>query len=249
MDQDKIKQFADLLEKSSYTVFFGGAGVSTASGVPDFRSATGIYTQHIGAERILTPGFMHAHPEEFYAFNREYFYQEGILPNDCHKVLAALEKIGKLDLVVTQNIDGLHQAAGSEKVVELHGSTLRQYCEKCGQSYSLDEVKAMDLVPHCRVPGCTGLIRPDIVLYEEALKEQDIIAAVEAIARADLLIIGGTSLTVYPAAGLIQYQKATGKKLLINMTATPSDRIADLIIRDPIAQVFAQTAKALNLAY
>ncbi len=249
MDQDKIKQFADLIKNSSYTVFFGGAGVSTASGVPDFRSATGIYTKHVGAERILTPGFMHAHPEEFYAFNREYFYQEGILPNDCHKVLAALEKAGKLDLVVTQNIDGLHQAAGSQKVVELHGSTLRQYCEKCGKRYSLDEVKAMDLVPHCTVPGCAGLIRPDIVLYEEALKEADIIAAVEAISRADLLIIGGTSLTVYPAAGLIQYQKATGKKVLVNMTATPSDRIADLIIRDPIAQVFAQTAQELDLVF
>lgn len=249
MDEKDLKTFADLVKQSHYTVFFGGAGVSTASGVPDFRSATGIYSKHVGAERILTPGYMHAHPEEFYAFNREYFYQEGILPNDCHKVLAALEKAGKLDLVVTQNIDGLHQAAGSQKVVELHGSTLRQYCESCGKTYSLKEVKSMDLVPHCTEPGCHGLIRPDIVLYEEALKEKDIIATIQGIARADLLIIGGTSLTVYPAAALIQYQKAGGKKVLINMTPTASDRIADLIIRDPIAQVFAQLAHTLDLAY
>lgn len=249
MEQTQIKEFADLIRQADYTVFFGGAGVSTASGVPDFRSATGIYSKHAGAESILTPTCMHGQPEEFYAFNRQYFYLEGILPNACHQVLAALEAKGLLDLVITQNIDGLHQAAGSQKVVELHGSTLRQYCERCGQAYSLQEVLAMPLVPHCTVPGCQGLIRPDIVLYQEALQERDIIAAVEAIQKADLLIIGGTSLTVYPAAGLIHYQKATGKKVLVNMTATPSDRIADLIIRDPIAKVFDQVAQELELTY
>lgn len=247
MENARIVELKDLLEQAASCVFFGGAGVSTESGVPDFRGEHGIYKQNIRGEEVLTPYYLHHHTEDFYRFNRHFFWLDGIEPNACHKVLAALERLGKLSAVVTQNIDGLHQAAGSRQVIELHGNSGRHYCEDCGKRYTDEAVRAMDLVPRCRV--CNGLIRPDIVLYDEALNSAAIRQAVEAISEADLLIIGGTSLTVYPAAGLIHYQKSRGKKVLINQTPTPSDELADLIIRDPIGQVFAKLAELMGITY
>lgn len=237
MDTEKLHQLADMIKSSNFTVFFGGAGVSTESGVPDFRSKNGIYSKHLGAESILTPGFMRHESEEFYRFYREYFMLKGIKPNACHRVLAEMEKRGQLKAVITQNVDGLHQDAGSEHVIELHGSGRHFYCTSCGASYTPEEVDEMPLVPKCT--RCGALIRPDIVLYEEGLDHTAIRDAVTAISKADLLIIGGTSLTVYPAAGMIFYQKPSGKKVLINQSATGTDREAELVIRDPIAEVFA----------
>lgn len=230
-----------IIDKSSYIVFFGGAGVSTESNIPDFRSESGLYhaRQVYGypPEAILSVDFYHARPELFWKYYKENIVHREAEPNDAHRALAKLESEGRLKAVVTQNIDGLHQKAGSRTVYELHGSILRNYCESCGRAYSLDYVmdghNCRDGVPHCE---CGGRVRPDVVLYGEMLDDSTLSAAVEAIRRADTLIIGGTSLVVYPAAGLINY--FGGKNLvLINRSATSYDGRADLVINDSIGKV------------
>ncbi len=231
----KLKQWID---ESDNIVFFGGAGVSTESGIPDFRSVDGLYNQKwkYPPETILSHSFFMRNPEEYYRFHREKLVIEGVKPNRAHLRLAELEQEGKLRAVVTQNIDGLHQAAGSKNVLELHGSILRAYCSKCGKPWPADVINYGEGVPRCT---CGGVIRPDIVLYEEALDQDIMSSAIHYIRNADVLIIGGTSLNVYPAAGLINYYR--GNKLaLVNRGVTPYDSYADLVIRDKIGQVFSQ---------
>ena len=223
------------LEESENIVFFGGAGVSTESKIPDFRSTDGLYNQQYAypPETILSHTFYMNNTEEFYRFYRNKMLFPEAEPNRAHKALARLEEMGKLKAVVTQNIDGLHQKAGSREVLELHGSVLRNYCMRCGKFYGLDAVLNTEGIPKCQ---CQGIIKPDVVLYEEGLDQQTIQKAVAYIAGADVLIIGGTSLTVYPAAGLIDYYR--GKKLvLINKSVTPMDSRADLVISGPIGEV------------
>lgn len=223
------------LEESDNIVFFGGAGVSTESKIPDFRSTDGLYNQQYAypPETILSHSFYMKNTEEFYRFYRNKMLFPEAEPNRAHKALAKLEEMGKLKAVVTQNIDGLHQKAGSREVLELHGSVLRNYCMRCGKFYGLDAVLNSEGIPKCQ---CQGTIKPDVVLYEEGLDQQTIQKAVAYIAGADVLIIGGTSLTVYPAAGLIDYYR--GKKLvLINKSVTPMDSRADLVISGPIGEV------------
>lgn len=223
------------LEESDNIVFFGGAGVSTESKIPDFRSTDGLYNQQYAypPETILSHTFYMRKTEEFYRFYRNKMLFPDAEPNRAHKALAKLEEMGKLKAVVTQNIDGLHQKAGSKEVLELHGSVLRNYCMRCGKFYGLDAVLNSEGVPKCQ---CGGTIKPDVVLYEEGLDQQTIQKSVAYIASADVLIIGGTSLTVYPAAGLIDYYR--GKKLvLINKSVTPMDSRADLVISGPIGEV------------
>ncbi len=223
------------LEESDNIVFFGGAGVSTESKIPDFRSTDGLYNQQYAypPETILSHTFYMRKTEEFYRFYRNKMLFPDAEPNRAHKALAKLEEMGKLKAVVTQNIDGLHQKAGSKEVLELHGSVLRNYCMRCGKFYGLDVVLNSEGVPKCQ---CGGTIKPDVVLYEEGLDQQTIQKSVAYIAGADVLIIGGTSLTVYPAAGLIDYYR--GKKLvLINKSVTPMDSRADLVISGPIGEV------------
>ena len=239
MDQI-MKERVDLLEQwireSDNVVFFGGAGVSTESGIPDFRSVDGLYNQQYDypPETIISHSFYIQNPEEFYRFYKDRMLFPDAKPNAAHKALAKLEKEGKLKAVITQNIDGLHQMAGSKEVLELHGSVHRNYCTRCGQFYDLDYVRNSEGVPTCT---CGGRIKPDVVLYEEGLDQTTLQRAVRYIQEADVLIIGGTSLTVYPAAGLIDYYK--GKKLvLINKTATPMDGRADLVINERIGEVF-----------
>ena len=218
--------------------FFGGAGVSTESGIPDFRSTGGLYHQEwkYPPETILSHTFYKSNPEEFFRFYRAKMLAPGAKPNAAHKKLAEWEAAGKLTAVVTQNIDGLHQAAGSKHVCELHGSVHRNYCEKCGKFYGLDFILNGTGVPRCE---CGGIVKPDVVLYEEGLDQAVLNDAVDAIARADLLIIGGTSLNVWPAAGLINYFR--GRRLaLINKSAVARDLSAGLVITDPIGEVMAQ---------
>ena len=226
-----------IIAESDHIVFFGGAGVSTESGIPDFRSVDGLYHQKYDypPETILSHTFWEENPEEFYRFYRDKLIVKGAKPNAAHLRLAKLEREGRLKAIVTQNIDGLHQAAGSKTVYELHGSTLRNYCVKCGAFYDVDFIANSTGVPRC--PKCGGIIKPDVVLYEEGLDQETLQKAVRYIQNAEILIIGGTSLTVYPAAGLIDYYR--GKKLvLINKTATPMDERADLVISAPIGEVF-----------
>ena len=233
-----MEQFAQWMQESDNIVFFGGAGVSTESGIPDFRSADGLYNQkyQYPPEQIISHSFYMRLPEEFYRFYRDRMLFPDAKPSTTHLGLAWLEQEGKLKGIVTQNIDGLHQMAGSKHVIELHGSVLRNYCERCGQFYSLNTIMDMELVPHCT---CGGRIKPDVVLYEEGLKDSDINEAVRLIAEAEVLVVGGTSLGVYPAAGLIDYYN--GKKLvLINKTATPYDSRANLLIHDTLGKVFQQ---------
>ncbi|MGN0171205.1 MAG: NAD-dependent protein deacylase [Acutalibacteraceae bacterium] len=225
-----------IVDSADRMVFFGGAGVSTESGIRDFRSVDGLYHQQYAypPETILSHSFFEQNPTEFYRFYREKILIDGVLPNAAHKTLAALEAAKKLTAVITQNIDGLHQDAGSKTVYELHGSARRHYCVQCGREYPLEAVKDPSVaVPHCE---CGGIIRPDVVLYEEPLDDATVSAAVRAIREADTLIVGGTSLVVYPAAGLLQYFH--GKHLvLINKTATSADARAGLILREPIGEV------------
>lgn len=242
--RQQIKHFAELIRHSRYTVFFGGAGVSTESGVPDFRSATGIYTRVMGAEEILTPDFMYARTEDFYDFYRRYFILDGIRPNACHLALAELERRRLLHAVVTQNVDHLHQDAGSKRVLELHGSGAHFTCTRCGSVYPVSEVRAMPKVPHC---SCGAFLRPDIVLYNEGLDQNTLISAVREIQMADLLIIGGTSLRVYPAAGLVYEQKASGKKVLIDLQR-PGGQAVDLYIHAKIGDVFTALMTELDAA-
>ena len=234
-----VQALEDILAKSSSIVFFGGAGVSTESGIPDFRSVDGLYHQKYAypPETILSHTFWEEHPEEFYRFYRDKLIVKGAKPNAAHLRLAKLEREGKLKAVVTQNIDGLHQAAGSKTVYELHGSTLRNYCTRCGAFYDVDYIANSTGVPRCE--KCGGIVKPDVVLYEESL-DQDVLArAVHYIRQADLMIIGGTSLVVYPAAGLVQYFR--GRHLVVvNKGQTGSGVGADLTIDGPIGEIFAQ---------
>lgn len=223
------------LEESNNIVFFGGAGVSTESKIPDFRSTDGLYNQQYAypPETILSHTFYVRKTEEFFRFYRNKMLFPDAEPNRAHKALAKLEAEGKLKAVVTQNIDGLHQKAGSREVLELHGSVLRNYCTRCGKFYGIDAVLDSKGIPSC---GCGGTIKPDVVLYEEGLDQQTIRKAVSYIANADVLIIGGTSLTVYPAAGLIDYYNGS-RLVLINKSVTPMDSRADLVISGPIGEI------------
>ena len=231
-----VQALEEIIAKSSSIVFFGGAGVSTESGIPDFRSVDGLYHQKYAypPETILSHTFWEENPEEFYRFYRDKLIVKGAKPNAAHLRLAKLEREGRLKAVVTQNIDGLHQAAGSKTVYELHGSVHRNHCMKCRRFYGLDFLLETGGVPRC--PACGGVVKPDVVLYEECLDETTMVGAVEAIAGADMLIIGGTSLAVYPAAGLIRYYR--GNRLaLINKSATPYDREAGLVINASLGEV------------
>lgn len=223
------------LDESNNIVFFGGAGVSTESNIPDFRSTDGLYNQQYAwpPETILSHTFYLKKPEEFYRFYKNKMLFPDAEPNRAHKALAKLEAEGKLKAVVTQNIDGLHQKAGSREVLELHGSVLRNYCTRCGKFYGIEAVIEADGVPKC---SCGGTIKPDVVLYEEGLDQQTIRKSVAYIANADVLIIGGTSLTVYPAAGLIDYYRGN-KLVLINKSVTPMDSRADLVVSGPIGEI------------
>ena len=234
----EVQKLQEIIDANDNIVFFGGAGVSTESGIPDFRSQDGLYHQKYDypPETILSHTFFMQKPEEFYKFYREKMLCDTAKPNPAHLKLAELEEAGKLRAVVTQNIDNLHQMAGSKKVYELHGSVYRNYCMRCGKSYDFAFMKASSGVPKCE---CGGMIKPDVVLYEEGLDSDTINGAVRAISEANVLIIGGTSLAVYPAAGLIDYFH--GEHLVvINKAPTGRDVYADLLIREPIGQVFSQ---------
>ena len=226
------------VKESNRIVFFGGAGVSMESGIPDFRSVDGLYHQKFEypPETIISHSFYVKNPEYFFRFYREKMLPLGYEPNITHKKLAQWEQAGKLQAVVTQNIDGLHQKAGSRKVYELHGSVLRNYCTRCGKFFSAEFVKNGVGVPHC---DCGGIVKPDVVLYEEGLDQEVIAKSVHAIRNADMLIVGGTSLTVYPAAGLIQYYRGD-RLVLINRDATPYDDQADLVLHESLGEVFSQ---------
>ena len=230
------EQLQKWITESENIVFFGGAGVSTESGIKDFRSVDGLYHENYDypPETILSHTFFMQRPEEFYRFYHDKMVCPGVQPNAAHLKLAELERAGKLKAVVTQNIDGLHQAAGSRTVYELHGSTHRNYCMKCHQFYDLDFIDREEGVPYC--PVCGGMIKPDVVLYEEGLDQETMEASLLAINRADVLIVGGTSLVVYPAAGLINYYRGN-KLVLINRDPTPYDKKADLVIHDSIGKV------------
>ncbi|MCI6604621.1 MAG: NAD-dependent protein deacylase [Clostridiales bacterium] len=234
----KIETLKTWIEASDNIVFFGGAGVSTESGIPDFRSVDGLYHQQFEypPETILSHTFFYQQPDYFYRFYRQKMLPLEAQPNAAHKKLAELEQAGKLRAVITQNIDGLHQKAGSRNVLELHGSIWRNYCTCCGKFYPPEFIRDCAGVPRC---DCGGVVKPDVVLYEEGLSEDVLHRAVHAISEADVLIVGGTSLTVYPAAGLIRYYRGS-KLVLINRDETPYDTAADLVLRDPIGQVFAQ---------
>ena len=233
---DEIKRLQEMVDESSSIVFFGGAGVSTESGIPDFRSVDGLYHMKYDypPETILSHTFFMKNPEEFYRFYHDKMLYPGAKPNAAHKKLAEMEAKGKLKAVITQNIDGLHQMAGSQRVMELHGSVHRNYCMKCGAFYDARYMKEAEGVPRCRL--CGGMIKPDVVLYEEGLDQRTLSNSVSFLSRADLLIIGGTSLAVYPAASLIDYFR--GKYLVvINKSSTPRDSMADLLIQESIGQV------------
>ncbi len=227
----------EIIDDSEKIVFFGGAGVSTESGIPDFRSVDGLYNQKYDypPETIISHSFFVRYPEEFYRFYRDKMIFPDAKPNDAHKKLAELEKCGKLSAVVTQNIDGLHQMAGSKNVIELHGSVQRNYCTKCGKFYPLSAITESAGVPKCE---CGGTIKPDVVLYEESLKTEDIERAVSEISAADTLIIGGTSLVVYPAAGLVRYFK--GKHLAVINKSEINANNAELVINDSIGKVMSK---------
>ena len=245
MCNSEIETLKTWIAASDNIVFFGGAGVSTESGIPDFRSTDGLYHQKFEypPETILSHTFFYQHTEYFYRFYREKMLPLEAEPNAAHRALAALERAGKLRAIVTQNIDGLHQKAGSKNVYELHGSIWRNYCTKCGKAYSAEFIRDSGGVPHC---ACGGLIKPDVVLYEEGLDEKTIKGAVRAIAEADVLIVGGTSLTVYPAAGLIRYYGGD-RLVLINRDETPYDGYANLIFREPIGQVLGRCVNGESL--
>ena len=240
MDIAGIRKLNDWVQASDNIVLFVGAGGSPESGIPDFRSVDGLYHQQwkYPPEEILSHSFFERDPAEYYRFHREKLVIDGVEPNRAHRKLAELEEKGKLRAVITQNIDGLHQAAGSKKVLELHGSILRAYCSRCRRPYSQEVINHGEGVPRC---SCGGVIRPDIVLYEEPLDQDIMEEAVRYIRNAEILIIGGTSLNVYPAAGLIRYYR--GQKLvLVNLSETPYDSYADLVIHEKIGEVFSRIA-------
>ena len=233
-----LQQLKQWIRESKSAVFFGGAGVSTESGIPDFRSVDGLYNQKFDypPETIISHSFYERRPEYFFRFYREKMLPLGFEPNVTHKVLARLEQEGHLAAVVTQNIDGLHQKAGSKNVFELHGSVLRNYCVKCGKFYGAEVVKNAKGVPLC---DCGGIIKPDVVLYEEPLDGRVMEGAIAAIRKADLLIVGGTSLTVYPAAGLLRYYRGD-RLVLINRDETPYDDYANLVFHEKLGEIFSQ---------
>ncbi|HAH79149.1 MAG TPA: NAD-dependent protein deacylase [Ruminococcaceae bacterium] len=238
MTDTELEKLQRMVDESSRIVFFGGAGVSTESGIPDFRSEDGLYRQkyRYPPEVMLSHSFFESHPRAFYDFYRDKMLHLDAQPNAAHKKLAELEKAGKLSAVVTQNIDGLHQKAGSKKVFELHGSVLRNHCLRCRKLYGPEFIRDSTGVPHCT---CGGVVKPDVVLYEEGLDRATLQGAVDAIARADMLIVGGTSLVVYPAAGLVDYYRGN-RLVLINRSSTPLDRGANLVIGDSIGRVLSQ---------
>ena len=237
--QQELETLKKWIDNSDNIVFFGGAGVSTESGIPDFRSVDGLYNQQYDypPETILSHTFFRRNTDEFYRFYRAKMLALDAKPNAAHKKLAQWEQEGKLKAVVTQNIDGLHQAAGSKMVYELHGSVHRNYCQKCGAFYDARYMLESKGIPKCE--KCGGIIKPDVVLYEEGLDDATMRGAIRAISHADVLIIGGTSLTVYPAAGLIDYYNGN-KLVLINKSVTPMDSRADLLLQGPIGEIFSQ---------
>lgn len=237
-ETNAIETLQKWVDESSRIVFFGGAGVSTESGVPDFRSVDGLYNQKYDypPEEILSHTFYRRKKEEFYRFYKDKMLYTDVKPNKAHLKLAELEEAGKLSAVVTQNIDGLHQAAGSKRVYELHGSVLRNYCEDCGKFFDMQYIIDCDKVPIC--DKCGGPVKPDVVLYEEGLDQATMNGALKAISEADMLIVGGTSLAVYPAAGLVNYYRGN-KLVLINMSKTPMDAKADLVIYEKIGEVLS----------
>ncbi len=237
---EKINNLAKIIENSEKIVFFGGAGVSTESGIPDFRSANGIYNQKtknlISPEEIVSHTYFINHTEEFYNFYRKHLIFKNVKPNNCHIGLKKLEDMGKLNAIITQNIDGLHQKAGSENVLELHGSVYRNFCTRCRKSYGIETIIDNEGIPRCE---CGGIIKPDVVLYEEPLNRSIMNLSIDYISNCETLIIGGTSLMVNPASSLIQY--FNGKNLiLINKSETPYDYMANLVINKPIGEVFSQ---------
>lgn len=245
MNQE-LQELVSIIRDSENIVFFGGAGVSTESDIPDFRSANGLWNEKLKVnftpEQLVSHTFFVRYPEEFFEFYKDKLIYPEAKPNAAHKALAKLEQMGKVKAVVTQNIDGLHQAAGSKVVYELHGSVLRNYCMDCGAFYDEKFILSSEGIPTC--PKCGGRVKPDVVLYEEGLDNNIIRGAVNAISKADTLIIGGTSLVVYPAAGLIDY--FSGKNLiLINKSETSADRRADLVVHEAIGEVFTQVMKNL----
>ena len=239
---DKIDKLKELIEKSDNIVFFGGAGVSTESNIPDFRSSSGLFSQKLNKnftpEQLVSHTFFVNYPEEFFKFYKDKLIYQDAKPNNAHKALAKLEEMGKLKAIVTQNIDGLHQMAGSKNVFELHGSVHRNHCTKCHKFFDLDEMLALsENIPHC--DKCGGVVKPDVVLYEEGLDNNTVEGAIRAISSADLLIIGGTSLVVYPAASFINYYK--GKDMvLINKSSTVYDSYASLVVNDSIGKVLKE---------
>ena len=235
---EELETLKKWVKESRNIVFFGGAGVSTESGIPDFRSVDGLYSQKFDypPEEIISHRFFRSHPEEFFKFYKEKMLPLGFEPNITHRVLARWEEEGRLSAVVTQNIDGLHQKAGSKRVYELHGSVLRNYCMKCGKFYDAEFVKNSEGIPRCT---CGGMVKPDVVLYEEGLDETCIEGSLRAIRQADMLIVAGTSLTVYPAAGLIRDYRGS-RLVLINRDATPYDSYADLVLHRSLGEVFSQ---------
>ena len=240
-------ELTDIINNAENIVFFGGAGVSTESGIPDFRGNDGLYNEvnnyEYSPEEMLHYRFLMSRPGEFYSYYRQNMIHTEALPNAAHFFLAELEAKGKLSAVITQNIDGLHQKAGSKNVIELHGSVLRNYCTRCGEKYGVDKITGTSDIPTC--DKCKGLIRPDVVLYGEALNSENICNAEEAIENADVLIVGGTSLTVYPAAGLVS--GFNGEHfIIINSTPTTYDGLAEIIIRDPIGEVFESIKRSLD---
>ena len=244
---NKIEELAKIIEDSNNIVFFGGAGVSTESNIPDFRSSNGLWNEKLKInftpEQLVSHTFFMKYPEEFFSFYKDKLLYPHAKPNAAHTALAKLEELGKVKAIVTQNIDGLHQAAGSKVVYELHGSVLRNYCMKCHTFYDENFILKSQGVPTC--PKCGGSVKPDVVLYEEGLDDGIISASIDAITNADTLIIGGTSLVVYPAAGLINYFRGT-KLVLINKSSTSADERADLVIYDSIGKVLEEAMKIMS---
>ena len=244
---EKINEVKELIRNSNNIVFFGGAGVSTASGVPDFRSATGLYNREnksdYSPEYMLSHEFFVNHPDKFMTYCKENLMLEGIKPNACHYALAKLEKMGKLKAVITQNIDSLHQEAGSKNVIELHGNLRDYYCISCGKAFDLAYVKGFKDLVKC--DSCGGVVRPDIVLYGEGLDQANISYAINLIANADILIVGGTSLVVYPAAGLLDFYKGN-KLVLINQDPTSRDKRADYVIKGDISKIMDELVRGLD---
>lgn len=242
-----MKEVKELIRDSNNIVFFGGAGVSTASGLPDFRSATGLYNKennsNYSPEYMLSHDFFANHPDEFIKYVKENLMIEGVLPNECHYALEKLEKMGKLQGIITQNIDGLHQKAGSKNVIELHGTLNDYYCVSCGEKYDLAYVNKFQDVPTCE--KCGGIVRPDIVLYGEGLDQNNISHAINLISHADILIVGGTSLAVYPAAGLIDFYNGN-KLVLINKDDTGKESTADYVIKGDISKIMMELVEDID---